>query len=308
MAFVRTWPGRHIRVIDFENGMATLVSATPTGTPANDRSARPALSRDGQFVAFESRATDLVPDDRNGKTDVFLRDLRLRTTVRVSVSSAGVEGNGPSIQPRLSADGRFVVFSSLARNLVADDRNGAWDVFIHDLANRTTRRVNVSDDGREADGPGLAPDVSGWGDHVTFQSEATNLVPGDGNSWPDVFVGGDHPRLEVEASAPGPALRLFLRSASDATLPYQLAASLGCEPPIRFGSRVLHLAGDSLLLASLRLPGFTGILDAQGRAVANVSLPLELWGQGLLLAYLTMHPGAPYYVRGISNVVRVSTR
>ena len=94
----------------------------------------PAISADGRFVAFSSDATNLVPGDTNGTADVFVRDRQTGTTRRVSVGPGGAQGNGDSVDPALSADGRFVAFESDATNLVPGDTNGVDDVFVRTLA------------------------------------------------------------------------------------------------------------------------------------------------------------------------------
>lgn len=102
-------------------------------------------------------------------------------TVRVSVSSAGRQGNDISGRygwPALDADGSIVAFDSIARTLVRDDTNRAADVFVRDQVAGTTRRVSVSTRGRQGNGDSQRPDVSGNGRLVVFDSSATNLVPG----------------------------------------------------------------------------------------------------------------------------------
>lgn len=101
-----------------------------SGVQGNSASQEPAISANGRFVAFWSFASNLVAGDTNGRVDVFVRDRQDGTTTRVSVSAAGVQGNGASYEPAISADGRFVAFHSDATNLVAGDTNGAPDVFV----------------------------------------------------------------------------------------------------------------------------------------------------------------------------------
>src|SRR5206468_3010706 len=124
----------------------------------------PALSADGRFVAFVSRATNLVPGDTNGSWHVFVRDRQTGITERVSVDSAGNPGDGASgivgtsaDRLAISADGRFVAFASSATNLVPGDTNGQWDVFVHDRQTRTTEQVSVDTAGQQGDGGRGAP-------------------------------------------------------------------------------------------------------------------------------------------------------
>lgn len=105
------------------------VSVGPAGTEATNYSFDPAISADGVFVAFASRASNLVAADSNGKPDVFVRDRLTETTRRVSVTTGGGQGNGASDEPAISTHGRYVSFTSVASNLVANDTNNTGDVF-----------------------------------------------------------------------------------------------------------------------------------------------------------------------------------
>jgi Tol biopolymer transport system component len=148
----------------------------------------PAISKHGRHVAFQSDATNLVASDTNGQPDVFVRDRFTGMTERVSVTSRGDQSNGDSGFVTLSNSGRYVAFYSTASNLVARDTNDVPDVFVHDRATGTTRRVSVTSDGRQANGLSFDPNISGNGRYVAFISEASNLVAGDTNGLVDVFV------------------------------------------------------------------------------------------------------------------------
>ena len=172
----------------------TRVSVDSAGNQGNDDSLRSSISADGRFVAFSSEATNLVPGDTNNQNDIFVRDLLTNTTSRVSVDSAGNQGNLVSFAPSISANGRFVVFESSASNLVPGDSNNNEDIFVRDLFTNTTTRVSVDSAGNQAIGnfflplSSLLPSISADGRFVAFSSEATNLVPGDTNSRSDIFV------------------------------------------------------------------------------------------------------------------------
>ena len=139
---------------------------------------------DGRYVVFQSDATTLVAGDTNNAVDIFLRDRVSGTTQRVSVASDGTQANGGSWGADISADGRYVVFSSGATNLVTDDTNGFMDVFVHDMLAGTTERVSVDTAGAEAGGPSGSDEAADYavispdGRYVAFSSEATNLVSG----------------------------------------------------------------------------------------------------------------------------------
>ena len=164
------------------------VSVSVDGSPTNGYSFGSAISADGRYVAFGSSASNFVPGDTNGSLDVFVRDRTTGMTERVSVDSAGVQGNGWSGAPSISADGRYVAFESSATNLVAGDTNSASDIFLRDRQTGTTIRVSVAADGSEADGSSWSASISADGRYVAFASAATNLVPGDTNGVADVFV------------------------------------------------------------------------------------------------------------------------
>ena len=176
-------------------GHTDRVSVDSTEAQANQDSYLPSISADGRYVAFESAATNLASGDTNGRYDVFVRDRQLGTTERVSIGSAGEQGNSDSLNASISADGRFVAFSSYADNLVPGDTNGASDVFVHDRQTAQTERVSVGSGGAEGNGnTGSYSDywhgssISADGRYVAFESEASNLVPGDTNASADVFV------------------------------------------------------------------------------------------------------------------------
>ena len=150
---------------------------------------KPSLSSDGRYVAFSSSASNLVPDDTNGVSDVFVVDRQTQTIERVSLAADGTSpGNGYSNSPSISNDGRYVAFTSAASNLVPDDTNGWADVFVCDRQAHTIERVNVADDGTQANGLSGPGQISSDGRYVAFCSSASNLVPGDTNVWTDVFV------------------------------------------------------------------------------------------------------------------------
>ena len=141
-----------IFVRDRQAGTTVRVSVSSSGAQADGPSEDPAISADGTIIAFESEATNLVAGDTNDRRDVFVHDLTTGETRRVSVSSRGAQGNGTSRDPDVSADGRWVVFDSSAGNLLARDKNGVWDVFIHDLDTGRTKLVSMSSAGKVGDG------------------------------------------------------------------------------------------------------------------------------------------------------------
>jgi len=174
-------------VRDRVGGTTERVSVADGGGQANQHSVRPSISADGRFVAFSSRASNLVPNDTNGASDVFVRDRSGSTTERLSLSSAGAQANYDCYRPRISADGRFVAFESDASNLVPND-SGWRDIFVRDRSGSTTERVSVTSGGAQANYDSFNACISVDGRFVAFDSGASNLVPGDTNGYPDVFL------------------------------------------------------------------------------------------------------------------------
>jgi len=164
------------------------VSVASDGTQANNSSGSPSANGDGRYVTFVSDADNLVIGDTNGVRDIFVHDRLLGETARISVSSDGSQANGRSQSPSISDDGRYVVFSSSADNLVPGDNNQMSDVFIHDRITEQTSRISISSDGSEANGSSDNPSISADGRYVAFVSAAANLAPEDTNSTRDVFV------------------------------------------------------------------------------------------------------------------------
>ena len=161
--------------------------ASVQGTDADGASQGPSFSDGARFVAFWSNGTNLVPGDTNSCADVFVRDLSTGAITRASVGPGGVEANAYSTSGRVSSDGRYVAFSSLASNLVPGDTNGAADVFVRDVIAGTTTRASVDASGAQAPSGATYPSMSSDGRYVAFES-FDPLVPGDTNGMADIFV------------------------------------------------------------------------------------------------------------------------
>ncbi len=189
---------------DRDTGQVTRISESALGGDANGPSYCPVISLDGRFVTFTSAATDIVPGDTNGATDVFLHDRAAGTTILVSVAIGGGPGDQGSYLPTVSADGRYVAFESLATDLVPADANGKADAFVRDVVSGTTSRISVGMGGVEGDDHSGLPYVAANGRHVAYLSSATNLVPGDVNGNSDMFrhdlVTGETVRVSVSSS------------------------------------------------------------------------------------------------------------
>lgn len=175
-------------VHDRMTGQTECVSRSMEGSTGNGRSWNPVISGNGRFVAFLSRADNLVPLDTNWNGDIFVYDRYEQIMTRVSVSSAGVESNSFSEQPSISASGRMIAFTSHGSNLVADDLNGERDVFVHDLVAATTIRVSVASDGTEANAYSHQPCMAADGNVVVFTSYSDALHELDTNKNADVYL------------------------------------------------------------------------------------------------------------------------
>lgn len=163
---------RDVFVRDRQTGVTNRVSVTGIGGQANGRSFTPSISGDGRFVTFSSEATNLVKGDTNHATDIFIRDRAASLTRRVSVSTDAVQGNDRSTMAGVTPDGRFVVYESLATNLVAADRNGLPDVFVRDRLAATT--TAIPNDGFELEG---IPTISASGRWIAYLACCDEFQP-----------------------------------------------------------------------------------------------------------------------------------
>jgi Tol biopolymer transport system component len=165
-------------VRDRQTGTTERVDLSSSGDEANGdcKSPKLTISADGRFVAYASAASNLVPGDTNRRIDCFVRDRQSGSTDRISVSSTGDQGNDISLDPAISADGRFVAFDSMATNLVPGKPAGS--VYVRDRLTGMTEWVAA----------GSLPSVSADGRFVAFHSAASDLVPNDTNRSVDCFV------------------------------------------------------------------------------------------------------------------------
>jgi putative cell wall-binding protein/Tol biopolymer transport system component len=186
---------RDVYVYDTATAETMLVSVNEDGDAAgngnsagsDDYDQDQAISGNGQYVAFSSWATDLVPSDTNGKRDVFVRDLQSQVTTLVSIESDGDQGGNGARSPSLTDDGGVVVFQTRSA-LVAGDTNGDRDIYWHDMQTGETKLVSWDKDGNAANGNSEWPQISGDGRYVAFHSWASDLVENDTNGDRDIFV------------------------------------------------------------------------------------------------------------------------
>jgi Tol biopolymer transport system component len=199
---------RDVYVRDLKTHKTELVSVGVGGKSGDWYSSEPSISANGRFVAFTSRATNLVADQKFRVTDVYVRDLKTHKTTLVSRTAGGASATRSSRESQISADGRFVSFTSSAPNLVAGDTNGVTDVFLRDLQNGTTERVSVSTSGAQSTQGSFSGAPSALGEFVVFASDGPDLAPGDANGTRDDIFVRDVPnhatyRVSVNSSGQG---------------------------------------------------------------------------------------------------------
>jgi len=191
-----------IYVRDLVAGVTKRVSVGVGGVEANGHSSAPSINAGGTKVAFASRASNLVPGDTNGCTDVFVVDVATLVVTRASVGGTNTQANLGSYAPSISGSGSRVAFESLATNLVAKDTNDVRDVFVRDLVARSTSRASVSSKGRQGSAESREPSLSSAGTRVAFSSSAPNLVSGDTNGRADIFVRSLSAKSTIRVSRP----------------------------------------------------------------------------------------------------------
>jgi len=294
-----------VYVYDRGTRMVTRASVTSTGGQGNSASLRPRLSASGRYVVFESFATNLVAGDTNGVSDVFRHDRVTGETVRVSVATGGGQASGGSIDAQISDDGNVVAFTSSAFDLVANDANGAQDIFVRDLVAGTTDRISVSVINSDGDQDSTEPALSGDGRYVAFSSLATNLVTGDTNNLADIFVrdrvAGATTRVSVSSTGVQADRRSFGASVSrdgrfvsfvsSATnlvppggggLPYvrDLQAQTTTSPPVLLSLSSAELSGDGRYLTGANT--FSGNVVCDRFAATSRPLSSSAWSWPVL--------------------------
>jgi Ca2+-binding RTX toxin-like protein len=189
---LQDWSGgapTDVYLADLETGTRTLISAVPGGVAGNGSSRQVSISDDGRYVAFISRASNLVPEDANGSgQDVFLYDREAQSLTIATRSGAGAQNSAYLQSTDLSADGRYLVFTSGDGPLAPGDSNGFNDILRRDNVTGEVVVVSTASDGTRGDGHAGVATISADGRHVAFSSLASNLVAGDSNGKFDIFV------------------------------------------------------------------------------------------------------------------------
>lgn len=254
-----TCVGTDVFLHDRQLGTTILVSTSLLAGQVFTSRWNPRISDDGLTVVFDSWATDLVPNDVNGFSDVFAWSRVSGAIERVSIASSGVQGNDISLEADLSADGRFIVFSSGATNLGSGTGPGNgnnFDVFVRDRLTGQTTCASIDSAGVAATGYTQRGSITDDGRLVAFWSIASNLVPGDTNGVADCFL---HDRQNATT------IRISLS-------PSGLQARSQCaEPRLAAGGRYIAFTSPA---RNLVLPDASGTNDVLVRDLGATAVGL----------------------------------
>jgi Tol biopolymer transport system component len=284
-------------VRDLATGTTSRVSVGASGQQATTYIDVATISADGSAVVFGTESP-MVGSDTNALHDVFVHTLATGSVERVSVGTAGSQGNGNSFSPCVSADGRFVAFHSLANNLVPGDTNGARDIFVRDRQNAITARLSTGPGGLQSNGDSRAAACSADARYVAFVSYASNLVPGDTNLALDVFVhdrvAGVTERVSVSSSGgegvgPNPSSVTIPSISADGRHVAFYSPLNGLDGPVNLADDAFvrdRLAGRTMLVSRSSL----GVSGAGG------SGPLAQFGNDWLLETTAMANDPPLAV------------
>ena len=182
--------GKHRQIFwrDRNTGITKMVSVAASGEAGNGDCYAPAISGDGKSVAFESNATNLVQEDKNGVRDVFIWQAATNTIKKVSMGAGGKEANANSYESSVSGDGNFVAFTSDASNISATEKGVSNNnVFLYDVQKDNSIMISIDPISRKG-GNGSKPSISHDGNRIAFYSHTPTLVPGDNNGLWDIFL------------------------------------------------------------------------------------------------------------------------
>jgi VCBS repeat-containing protein len=230
-------------VRDTLTGTTTLVSQNTASEQGNADSLSASISVDGRYVVFQSDANNLVAGDTNNAADIFVRDLQTGTTTLVSAGIGGAPADGDSLNPSISADGRYVTFQSFADNLTSGDQNGKEDVFVRDLQTGSTTLVSTGDDG-VANGDSFRPTISANGQTIAFESNATNLTP-DGSTGLFEYNLANQTTTKIASSSLGSSGSAMLTVSALSQISPLLEFAVSTNPSERLASDILYVNPDT---------------------------------------------------------------
>lgn len=299
-------------------GTTERVSVSSTGEQGNGESRGGMVSADGRFVAFDSLATNLVPDDTNESVDVFVHDRQTRTTEVVSVNSSGDPAGG-SVRG-ISGDGRFVAFVSAADDLVANDENGRYDLFVRDRQSGTTELVTVNSDGTQIlhadilDGDSkatMSEDGQVFAFHMRFAGGSDGVVVRErdiGETYSVIFPHGpDPPSLSFDGTwlLTGHTESIWIHDLNNRTSEPLITGANLRWPSISRGGRYVAYIGDvDALPQVLVYDRVTEVTDQISRGASGEapnggsSAPAITGGPGANGRYVAFRSGATNLVPG----------
>lgn len=231
---------RHVYLRDRQTSTTRLLSRSATGSLANQPAYSPTLSDDGRYVVYYSKASNLTAGTGGSILQIIQHDTQSGDTVLLSRDAAGIEGDDLSYSPSISADGRFVAYTSFAKNLVDVDNNGVSDVLLWDRQNNETTIISQSESGQLGNGAAIGtPALSRSGNSIAFSTYADNLIESDTNNVADIFV-----RDRVTNAIP----------VANAGIDQQLQCS-GVQTPVSLDGRASTDADGDTLNYAWSLPG-----------------------------------------------------
>jgi uncharacterized repeat protein (TIGR01451 family) len=262
-------------VRDLDTGVTEGISLSPAGSSGVlNHGSGASISPNGRWVAFSTQETNLFPDANGPVEDVVLFDRTSRTYEVESVNDAGAQGDDNSNQPAVSADGRYVAFTSMAHNLVPEDANFRADVFVRDRVAPTTKRVSVGSAGEEGDLDSLAPAIDADGQVIAFSSRASTFVP---ESQPffasDIFVRDARPAADLAltlSDSPDPA-------AVRGDLTYTASVANGGPATATGTTLVADLPADATFVSAT---GATCVRGGKGKTNGTLTCDLGTIGAG----------------------------
>lgn len=280
---------RDVYAVNTTTGAIIPVSVSDSGAFGDGVSGQASISANGRYIVFQSSATNLVAGDTNGADDIFLHDLQLAKTTRISVDSGGADANGDSLTPVVSNNGEYVAFASDATDLVVSDGNGFRDIFLRDVAAGTTTLLSSDSGGGDSDGPSFDPAITPDGSFICFSTEATDLIVAGLNGQRQIIrqerASGTRALVSQNGGAQSDASCYEPSVSDDGNLVafFTLATNLGTDTNGLFDVYLRNISGNTTSLVSVDMSageanGHSGYasVSGDGTAIAFGSLATDL--------------------------------
>lgn len=289
------WNFQNKQVVEALLGTNTLVSRSSSGTRGNGDSSGSDISLDGRYVVFGSTATNLITSDTNNVSDIFMKDTSTNNISRISTDSSGNQANGGSWGPKISGNGKYIVYYSNATNLVSGDTNGYTDIFRYSVSSGVTELVSTSSAGVQANQQSFAPDIDSEGRFVVFTTQSTNLDITDTNSSYDIVL---------KDMSSGTATYVSQSDAGVLSNGNSTSARISCD-----GRYILFTSGGSNLVAS-DSNGYDDVFLTDmlsTRTVTNITQGGNNWSNGADIScdgkYILYTSNATNQISGDTNGV-----